>query len=118
MLIFLTWSSLSPIVVKVVTIQYSDLVLHLIAYGSLTFWFQQIFRGIRNLLLVAIALFGYGLFMEAAQGLLTVTRDANLLDGIANTLGVILGTIASRWFAPHGFFYLLENLLFKTSQES
>ena len=116
MLIFLTWSSLSPIVVKVLTVQYSDLALHLIAYGSLTFWFQQIYRGNKNLLLVAITLFGYGLLMEAAQGLLTTTRDANLLDVIANTTGVILGSIASRWFAPHGLFYLLENLLFKNRQ--
>ena len=118
MMAFLTWSSLSPIVVKVVTIQYSDLALHLIAYGSLTFWFQQIFRGSKNTLLVAVTLFGYGLLMEAAQGLLTATRDANVLDVIANTMGVILGSIASRWFAPHGFLHLLENQLFKSSNKS
>ena len=116
MLAFMTWSSLSPIVVEVVTVQYSGLVFHLIAYGSLTFWFQQIFRGNRNLLLVAISMFAYGLLMEAAQGLLTATRDANLLDVVANTLGVILGTIASRWFTPHGFFHLLESLFFKSTQ--
>lgn len=104
--------------VTVVTVQYSDLVFHLIAYGSLTFWFQQIFRGTWNTLLVALTMFSYGLLMEAAQGLLTTTRDANLLDVIANTIGVILGSIASRWFAPQGFFHLLENLLFKNSQKS
>lgn len=109
MMALLTWSSLSPIVAKVVTIQYTDLALHLIAYGSLTFWFQQIFRGSKNILLVAMFLFSYGLLMEAAQGLLTATRDANVLDVIANTMGVILGSISSRRFAPHGFFCVLEN---------
>ena len=116
MLAFLTWSSLSPIVAKVVTVDHSDLVMHLIAYCWMTFWFQQIFRGNRNLLLVAITMFGYGLLMEAAQGLLTATRDANLLDVVANTLGVILGTIASRRYSRYSFFHLLECLFIKSSQ--
>ncbi len=106
---FLTWSSLSPIIVTVVTVQYSDLVLHLLAYSAVTFWFQQIFRGARGLLLVALCMIGYGMLMEAAQGLLTVSRDANLLDIVANTIGVVIGTFVSSWFAPQGLFLQLEN---------
>lgn len=112
---FLTWSSLTPLAVKVITVKHSDLLLHLLAYGSTTFWFAQIFRGDRTIIHVAIAMIAYGLLMEAAQGLLTLNRDANILDAIANTCGACLGVLASKIFQPEGLFYRLEKFLFKTS---
>lgn len=107
----ITWASLSPIVVTVMTVQYSDLLMHLLAYGSTTFWFLQIFRESRARLFVVVCMIGYGMLMEAAQGFLTETRDANILDIIANTAGVFCGTFASKLFAPQGLFYLLESYL-------
>jgi len=114
LMIFLTWSSLTPLATKVITIKHSDLLLHLLAYGSTTFWFAQIFRGPKDLTRVALFMISYGLLMEAAQGLLTLNRDANLFDAIANTCGAGLGMILSRVFQPEGLFYRLEKLILKT----
>lgn len=110
-LVFITWSSLSPIIATAITVQYSDLALHLVCYGLLTFWFQQIYRSNKAVLVVAVGMIGYGILMEAAQGLLTTTRDANVLDIIANSTGVLLGTLVGRWFRPHGLFCYIEKYL-------
>ena len=113
LLVFLTWSSLTPLATKGITIKHSDLALHLLAYGSITFWFAQIFRDQKTLIRIAIFMIGYGLLMEAAQGLLTLNRDANLLDAIANTCGAYIGTLLSKAFRPAGLLYRIESLIFR-----
>lgn len=40
---------------------------------------------------------GYGLAIEWAQWQFTVTRSAEILDALANTLGAALGLMPGRW---------------------
>ena len=108
---FIAWSSLTPLMVQVVTVKHSDLLLHLLAYSVSTFWFAQIFRGRRNRIKIAVAMIAYGLLMEAGQGLLTLNRDASILDAIANACGVGLGILASLPFAPAGLLFQFEKLV-------
>jgi len=64
---------------------------------------------------VAIFMLAYGLLMETAQGLLTLNRDANMLDVLANACGVFLGVVLSRILLPAGLFYRIETLVLKPS---
>jgi len=49
--------------------------------------------------------------MEAAQGLFTANRDANLLDAIANLCGVLLGMALAKPLLPAGLLYRLEQII-------
>jgi VanZ family protein len=42
----------------------------------------------------------YGVLMEILQGTLTETRTASVLDGVFNTLGVVLAVLIWIWIKP------------------
>ncbi len=54
---------------------------------------KQICSNSRRLLLVAVFAVNYGIIIEVLQSVLTITRQADFYDILANTAGVIIGTV-------------------------
>ena len=71
----------------------NDKLNHFIAYGVLM-GLSVLGRGARSLLWTGLLLTGYGLLLEGLQGVMPFGRSASLLDAIANTGGVLIGTLA------------------------
>ena len=78
--------------------QNSDKIGHFLAYFTLSAWAVSIFRTRRAQALAALSLVALGLCIEWAQAHLTVTRQGDLRDALANTLGIALGLALS--FTP------------------
>jgi VanZ family protein len=70
-----------------------DKVEHFLAYGLLSLSAMQLFAKRRGCLLVALLLVGMGIALEFAQGAFTATRMADPHDALANTLGVLAGSV-------------------------
>lgn len=74
-------------------ISYSDKIIHFVFYFVLivlilnSFISKSIWFQIKIILLVIV----YGIIIEVLQELLTKTRSADLLDVLANTVGVFVG---------------------------
>lgn len=64
---------------------------HFIAYFLLAASAVQLFRRGRALLAVGVALVLLGIVIEVAQGALTTTRSADVLDALADAVGVLAG---------------------------
>lgn len=78
----------------------NDKLLHFVGFLGFMVWFGGVFQP-RMAPLVALGLFGYGLLMEYLQSL-TITRQAEGLDLVADISGVLLGWLLSiaglsRW---------------------
>ncbi|MEO9970914.1 MAG: VanZ family protein [Hyphomonadaceae bacterium] len=71
----------------------NDKLNHFIAYGVLM-GLAVLGRGARSLLWTGLLVAGYGLLLEGLQGVMPFGRSASLLDAIANTGGVLIGTLA------------------------
>jgi VanZ family protein len=69
----------------------SDKIGHFLAYFTLSAWAVSIFRTRRAQVLAALSLVALGLGIEWAQAHLTTTRQGDLRDALANTLGIALG---------------------------
>jgi len=65
---------------------------HFIAYGAQAFWFGMLYPRRWTVIISFIAL---GVFLEFAQGL-TSYRNFDSADMVANTLGVLLGSLAAQ----------------------
>jgi len=76
----------------------SDKIEHFLAYFILAFSATQLFYKGRFLWLIGVLLVLLGISLEWAQGVLTRTRMADPWDGLANTLGVVIGL--SSAFSP------------------
>ncbi len=76
----------------------SDKIGHFLAYFTLSAWAVSIFRTRRAQVLAALSLVALGLAIEWAQANLTVTRQGDLRDALANSLGIALGFALS--FTP------------------
>jgi glycopeptide antibiotics resistance protein len=93
----IVWLSLTPSPPKV-DFEASDKVGHVLAYAVLMFWFCQIYlSGARLLHGVVFLLMGIGL--EVLQGL-SGLRSYEVLDMLANALGVASGWLAARVLPP------------------
>lgn len=66
----------------------SDRIHHFIAYGLLALIGAWAYGPSRRLAVVLVA---FGAVIEVLQGLMGFGRDADLIDGLMNTLGVIIG---------------------------
>ncbi len=71
-------------------ITHFDKIIHLVAYGALA-TFGKLGWPKLNSAILALSLITLGAFVEVAQGIMSVGRTGSLADGIANSLGVILG---------------------------
>ena len=74
---------------------------HMIAFGSLAFWFGSIVIR-RDLPWVAIGVIAFGGLIEVLQGTMGLGRDADWHDLLADSVGVALGlalvvTPLGRW---------------------
>jgi VanZ family protein len=76
-------------------IEQGDKLGHFLAYGTLMFWFCQIYATRSSRIAHALAFAAMGVALEFAQGM-TDYRTFELLDMLANATGVALGWIAAQ----------------------
>lgn len=69
---------------------------HLLGYAVLGGWGALLFSRTRSLVGVAIALVAYGIAIEIAQALFTIDRQAEVLDAVADAVGVAAGLLLAR----------------------
>ena len=89
----IVWLSLTPSPPKV-DVEYSDKLGHFAAYGLLMFWFTRLYvrRVTRAAYAVLFVAMGIGLeFLQAQLGY----RTYDVVDMVANSLGVLLGWAAA-----------------------
>jgi len=79
---------------------FNDKLNHFIAYGVLSFG-AVVGRHRVPLLWVIALVIGYGLALEILQGLMPYERSASWLDALANTGGVLIGSICGLAFARY-----------------
>jgi VanZ family protein len=85
----IVWLSLTPSPPRV-DFQESDKLGHFIGYGTLMFWFSQLYPPGKTRISYAAAFVAMGIILELAQGALGY-RSSEVLDMLANTTGVLLG---------------------------
>jgi len=73
---------------------------HFAAYGLLTFLFCQIYAREKTRIVYALAFVAMGIALEFLQGM-TPTRTFDVMDMLANTIGVGLGWLAGALFEKH-----------------
>ncbi len=96
--------SLGPAPTLPADFQQADKLEHLVSYGTLMFWWAQLYNAPRERLRLAIALVLLGILIEWLQGF-TPTRQSDVLDALANACGVLLG-----WGMAHRSSNLLQFL--------
>lgn len=72
-----------------------DKVEHVLGYFALSTMSTALFAPMRTRARIAAALVALGIGLELAQGAMTTTRTPDLLDALANTVGVVLGLVAT-----------------------
>jgi len=87
------WLSLTPQPPHV-DFEQSDKVGHFIAYGSLMFWFCQLYRSTRTRVAHAAAFIAMGIAIEFLQRA-TGYRSFEVMDMVADAIGVLLGWAAA-----------------------
>ncbi len=94
--------------IKTVSLDISnfDKIVHFTSYFLLTLsWFfamQTLLKNRKTKIILIVSLISYGIIIEALQGGMTTHRQADVLDILANSLGVLLATFLfprlNRWF--------------------
>jgi len=78
-------------------VQISDKILHASGYCLLTISWLLAFRPKtylwKSLVLVALAVFIYGIIIEILQGVFTYNRQADFYDAFANLAGITMATL-------------------------
>lgn len=92
------WLSLTPQPPKI-DFEQSDKLGHFIAYGSLMFWFCQLYGRTRTRLAYAAGFIAMGVAIEFVQGA-TGYRSFEVYDMVADALGVLLGWAAALASRP------------------
>ena len=88
----IVWLSLTPSPPKV-DFEHSDKLGHLLGYGTLMFWFSQLYTRTTRVLYAA-GFAAMGVVLEFVQGQLGY-RTYEVFDMYANSLGVLLGWAAA-----------------------
>lgn len=73
-----------------------DKLVHFFAFGILGFLFQMVFK--KRFFIFFFILFLYGLLTEFLQTTMKMNRQADLLDILANVLGMVIGYILFNFF--------------------
>lgn len=89
----IVWLSLAPAPPKL-EFEQSDKLGHFLGYGTLMFWFCQLYARRRTRIGYAAGFLAMGVLLEQAQGLLGY-RTYEVFDMYANALGVLLGWAAA-----------------------
>ena len=74
--------------------QGGDKFAHVLAYAALTYWFMQVYVRSASRLAIGAALVVLGVTLEFLQGY-TGYRHFDYADMVANTIGVVVGWVAS-----------------------
>lgn len=76
----------------------SDKVKHAFTYAVLALWFAGLYPRSRYVW-IGVLLFILGVTIEWAQGVMALGRESELLDVVANTVGIVIGlTLAGLRF--------------------
>lgn len=94
----IVWLSLTPSPPKV-DFEASDKVGHVLAYAALMFWFCQIHAQGKTRFFHAVVFLFMGVGLETLQGM-SGLRQYDVLDMLANALGVASGWLAARVLPP------------------
>lgn len=78
-----------------------DKLQHLAGYAALSAYAAMLFARMRAQAIAGAALVALGIGLEAAQGSWTGSRQADVLDAFANTLGVLAGLLVSATPMAH-----------------
>lgn len=100
--VFVTISILYLSLMKVpkynITISHLDKWQHCLAYCTLTFfWLFTFYRKERKFLIIFCCIF-FGIIIEVLQYSMTNYRTGDYLDAIANSVGVLLGSLVFNQF--------------------
>jgi len=104
----IVWLSLTPSPPKL-DFTMGDKVGHFVGYGTLMLWFCQLYGSRRARLAFAIGFVAMGIALEFIQRA-TGYRNFELLDMLANAIGVLLGWSAAR-FLGSGLLARVEAIL-------
>jgi len=89
----------------------NDKVEHALGYIALTLWFTGIYSRSRYIW-IAIALFAMGVSVEFLQGWMSLGRNRDPYDVLANTTGIAIG-ISLALVLLGGWMQRVEDLFFK-----
>ena len=90
----------------------SDKTEHFLAYLLLSLWFAGIYPKARYWI-IAIGLCVLGVLIEFAQGAMHLGRQADAMDVVANSTGIVAG-LALCWIGLGGWARWVEALVVKT----
>ena len=102
------WLSLTPTPPKV-EFEHGDKLGHLVAYGTLMFWFCQLYEQRWTRTAYAMTFCAMGIALEFVQGALGY-RTYEELDMLANALGVLIGWAIALASGPR-LFARIERLI-------
>ncbi len=88
----IVWLSLTPRPISI-PIEHGDKLGHFLAYGSVMFWFAQLYLRMPVRAAYAAGLVALGIALEFVQA--HVGRDFEVADMVADAIGVALGWIAA-----------------------
>jgi VanZ family protein len=90
--------------------QWSDKVYHFVGYFVLTAWYAQLYAASRHRYLLALSFLSLGVLLEFAQ-LLVNERSFELLDMLANGLGVLVAWLITRGRLSRLLLYCEQKIL-------
>lgn len=109
MVAFVVYSSLTPTPITV-PFEEGDKYAHVFAYGTLMFWFAQLYAGSKPRVLYACAFVALGVALEFVQQL-TDYRTFEVADMIVDASGVLIGWIVAPPRSPSLLQLIESNML-------
>ena len=97
---------------EISTPENSDKIIHFLLYFILTFLCIKSVQmiSLKKYLIISISCFIYGTIIEVFQELFTQTRKADALDVLANTLGILVAVVVSKYFIKNNYSSKFRNL--------
>ncbi len=96
-------SLLPPQQMERLTWTISDKWIHCLYYTGLTFFCIQSFeeQNFRMMTKISAFVFSFGLLLEIMQEILPVQRDMDVLDLLANTVGILMANVLAHFLASN-----------------
>jgi VanZ family protein len=85
--------------IQLLPASFGDKLQHAVSYVAMGLWFGALFHR-RHLLWVALALFAFGLLIEGLQAVMPFGRAAEWRDVVANTSGIVIAMLLTRFIEP------------------
>lgn len=87
-------------VVSISSIGNKDKYVHFLFYFLFTFLWGIAFNStkLKNSILILLSAILYGILMEIAQGLFTITRQPDFFDVVANSFGAFSGWLLLKYY--------------------